>query len=68
MMERFSSLIIMGMAQRIPQMGRIKFDSSETIRLPTIDEAESMGITWNERRVNRIRLGGVDFLVSIRNA
>ena len=43
-----------GNGPRNPQMGRIKFDSSETIRLPTIDEAESMGITWNERRVNRI--------------
>lgn len=52
-----------GNGPRIPQMGRIKFDSSETIRLPTIDEAESMGITWNERRVNRIRLGGVDSTV-----
>ena len=52
-----------GNGPRIPQMGRIKFDSSETIRLPTIDEAESMGITWNERRVNRIRLGGVDSIV-----
>ena len=52
-----------GNGPRNPQMGRIKFDSSETIRLPTIDEAESMGITWNERRVNRIRLGGVDSVV-----
>ena len=54
---------INGNGPKIPQMGRIKFDSSEAIRLPTTDEAESMGLTWNERRVNRIRLGGVDSIV-----
>ena len=54
---------IKGNGPKIPQMGRIKFDSSETLRLPTTDEVESMGITWNERRVNRIRLGGLDSVV-----
>ena len=52
-----------GNGPKIPQMGRIKFDSSETMRLPTIDEVESMGITWSERRVNRIRLGDMDSVV-----
>ena len=52
-----------GNGPKIPQMGRIKFDSSETMRLPTTDEVESMGITWNERRVNRIRLGDMDSVV-----
>ena len=54
---------INGNGPKIPQMGRMKFDNSEKIRLPTTDEAESMGLTWNERRVNRIRLGGVDSIV-----
>ena len=54
---------INGNGPKIPQMGRIKFDSTEKIRLPTPDEAESMGITWNERRVNRIRLGKVDYVI-----
>ena len=54
---------INGNGPKIQQMGRMNFDNSEKIRLPTTDEAESMGLTWNERRVNRIRLGGVDSIV-----
>tara|TARA_Y100001935_G_scaffold225918_1_gene203297 strand:+ start:188 stop:946 length:759 start_codon:yes stop_codon:yes gene_type:complete len=52
-----------GKGPKIPQMGREKFGANDRMRLPTVSEAKSMGITWKERRINRIRLGVQDFLV-----
>ena len=52
-----------GEGPKIPQMGRVGFETTERIRLPTVSEAKSMGIIWKERRVNRITLGVQDFIV-----
>ena len=52
-----------GKGPMIPKMGRTDFDISDRLRLPTTDEAGEMGISWKERRVNKIRLGEEDFVV-----
>ena len=45
-----------GNGPMIPVMGRE--DSNEDIlRLPSKDEAEALGLTWSERRRNRMKLG-----------
>jgi len=48
-----------------PQMGRnFVRPGDETIRLPTPEEVEGMGIEWTLRRVNRISLGSFDYIVT----
>ena len=48
----------------IPQMGRISCPLGYEIRLPTPDEAESFGLQWITKRVNRIRLDGIDYSIT----
>jgi len=45
-----------GSGPAIPQMGRAG-SGGFSIRLPSPEEAESMGLTWNAKRTNRFRLG-----------
>lgn len=45
-----------GSGPAIPQMGRAG-SGGFSIRLPTPEEAEAMGLTWNVKRTNRFRLG-----------
>lgn len=45
-----------GNGPAIPQMGR-EGKGSYSIRLPTPDEAESMGLSWKVNRTNEFRLG-----------
>ncbi len=50
----------------IPRKGRTEWEGGEfLLRLPTPDEARSMGLTWKERRVNRFRLGEHDHTVIV---
>ena len=53
-----------GNGPKLPRMGRVEFDISDTLRLPTKTEVKSMGIVWKERRVNRIKLGDEIFVVA----
>ena len=48
----------------IPQMGRVSCPVGYQIRLPTLDEAESFGLQWIAKRVNRIRLDGIDYSIT----
>ena len=48
-----------------PIMGRLEKGLKEqTIRFPTLEEVEHMGIAWIFRRTNRIRLGKTDYKVT----
>jgi len=47
---------LQGKGPAIPQMGR-EGDGGFSIRLPTPEEAEAMGLTWIAKRTNRFRLG-----------
>ncbi|MCH2441884.1 MAG: NUDIX hydrolase [Candidatus Thalassarchaeum sp.] len=47
---------LQGNGPAIPQMGR-KGEGGFSIRLPTPEEAENMGLTWKVKRTNRFRLG-----------
>jgi len=48
----------------IPNIGNTVAESGYTIRLPTHDEVAALGIIWTKRRVNRIRLDSVDYMVT----
>ena len=48
----------------IPQMGRVSCPVGYQIRLPTLHEAESFGLQWITKRVNRIRLDGIDYSIT----
>ncbi|MEE2624634.1 MAG: NUDIX hydrolase [Candidatus Thermoplasmatota archaeon] len=57
---------INGNGPAIPKKGRTEWGGSAfTIRLPTPDEAKSMGLRWKERRVNKFRLGVHDHTVIV---
>ena len=57
---------INGNGPAIPKKGRTEWDGSAfTIRLPTPDEAKTMGLRWKERRVNKFRLGVHDHTVIV---
>ena len=47
-----------------PQMGRETAIDGPEIRLPSPQEAEAMGISWSVKRVNRIRLGDADHVIT----
>ncbi|MBC94577.1 MAG: hypothetical protein CMB14_00990 [Euryarchaeota archaeon] len=54
-----------GTGPAIPQSGRTDLDvNSELIRLPTKEEIDSFGITWEEIRTNKFRLGQEDHTVT----
>ena len=47
-----------GNGPAVPRMGRATIaDSSFSLRLPTPEEAEEMGLTWKAKRTNHFRLG-----------
>ncbi len=48
----------------IPIIGRSAAPDGFTIRLPKADEARSMAIDWEVKRVNRFRLGGEDHVIT----
>ena len=47
-----------------PVMGRVHSEALPLLRLPSPNEASSMGISWNVRRVNRIRLGEEEHVIT----
>lgn len=54
-----------GTGPAIPQSGRIDYDvDSEIIRLPTKDEVDNFGITWDPIRTNKFRLGQEEHTVT----
>jgi len=57
---------INGNGPAIPKKGRTEWDGGAfMIRLPTPSEAETMGLRWKERRINRFRLGVHDHTVIV---
>jgi len=57
---------INGNGPAIPKKGRTEWNGGAfTIRLPTPDEAKTMGLRWKERRVNKFRLGVHDHTVIV---
>ncbi len=53
-----------GKGPKIPIIGRNSAPDGFTIRLPTPDEARSMGIDWVVKRVNRFRLGNQEHVIT----
>jgi len=47
-----------------PVTGRTECVGGPLLRLPNPSEASGMGITWDVRRVNRIRLGGDEHVIT----
>ena len=47
-----------------PEMGRVNSEGGPKLRLPSPNEAVAMGISWKVRRVNRIRLGEDEHVIT----
>jgi len=55
-----------GKGPAIPKKGRVDWEGEGfLIRLPTPSEARGMGLKWNEKRVNRFRLGQDDHVITV---
>ena len=58
-LEHDGKVLLVDLDGNGPQDAVMGREGKVTLRLPTVDEVENMGIRWTERRINRIQFDGV---------
>ena len=58
-LEHDGKVLLVDLDGNGPQDAVMGREGKVTLRLPTVDEIETMGIRWTERRINRIQFDGV---------
>lgn len=58
-LEHDGKVLLVDLDGNGPQDAVMGREGKVTLRLPTVDEVENMGIQWTERRINRIQFDGV---------
>ena len=58
-LEHDGKVLLVDLDGNGPQDAVMGREGEVTLRLPTVDEVENMGIRWTERRINRIQFDGV---------
>ena len=58
-LEHDGKVLLVDLDGNGPQDAVMGREGELTLRLPTVDEVETMGIRWTERRINRIQFDGV---------
>ena len=58
-LEHDGKVLLVDLDRNGPQDAAMGREGKVTLRLPTVDEVENMGIRWTERRINRIQFDGV---------
>ena len=58
-LEHDGKVLLVDLDGNGPQDAAMGREGKVTLRLPTVDEVENMGIRWTERRINRIQFDGV---------
>lgn len=58
-LEHDGKVLLVDLDGNGPQDAVMGREGEVTLRLPTVDEVETMGILWTERRINRIQFDGV---------